>query len=341
VIALAKSRLARWETLLTLLLIGMIVWSSASTPGFSSTFNIGNSLSEMAEKSLMVLPLALIIIAREIDISVASIAGLSGVILGLVLQAHGSLWEGVLLALLTGAACGAFNGFCVTVLGLPSLIVTLGTLALFRGLCYVLIGGTPITDIPSALSNFGNNNVGSTFIPEDFLPFLILAPIFGVVLHRASTGRRIYAMGANPATAEYAGVRTNRIRFWLFTTSGVVCALAGIILVGRTSQAAPDGALGFELDAITIVFLGGVSVLGGKGRMAGVCLALLLVTALRSLLLLRGASGYTQGTAVGVLLIGSLLVSNLVRRGAEALETRRRRFAADPASAPWAPRAPG
>lgn len=339
-IAVLGARLARWETLLAVLFVGLVLVASATTLGFASAFNVGNSLSEMAEKSLMVLPLALIIIAREIDISIASIAGLSGVMLGIVLLHHGALWEAVIVALLTGAACGAFNGFCVTMLGLPSLIVTLGTLALFRGLCYMLIGGTPVTDVPAALIGFGNNNVLGTFIPQDFVPFLILAPIFGVVLHRTATGRRLYALGANPATAVYAGVRANKIRFWLFVTSGVICAVAGIILVGRTTQAAPDGALGFELDAITVVFLGGLSVLGGKGRLTGVCLALLLVTALRSMLLLQGASGYTQGTAVGLLLIVSLLTTNVVRRLSQARAARRLRVTRDMGSRESAPLTP-
>jgi len=335
------SRLARWETLLGVLLVGVLIMASSATQGFSSAFNISNSLSEMAEKSLMVLPLALIIVAREINISIASIAGLSGVVLGIVLLHQGALWEAIAAALLVGAACGAFNGFCVTALGLPSLIVTLGTLALFRGLCYLLIGGTPITDVPTALINFGNNNVQGTFIPQDFVPFLILAPIFGVILHRTATGRRIYAIGANPATATYAGVRANKIRFWLFVASGVVCALAGIILVGRTTQAAPDGALGFELDAITVVFLGGVSFLGGRGSLIGVCLALLLVTALRSVLLLEGAGGYTQGTVVGLLLIVSLLMTNVARRMSQAFASRRLRRARETGSGASAPPAPG
>jgi rhamnose transport system permease protein len=324
---LLRSWIARWETVLLLLLLALVLVGWASAPGFTSEFNVSTSLSEMAEKSLMALPLALIIVAREIDISIASIAGLSGVVVGMVLRGGGGLWIAIAVALLVGAACGAFNGFCVTALRLPSLIVTLGTLALFRGLCYVLIGGTPISTIPDSLIGFGNDTLFGTFIPQDFVPFLILAPLFGVLLHRKATGRRIYAMGANPETAKYSGVRSDQIRFWLFVVSGVVSAIAGVILIGRTSQASPDGALGFELDALTVVFLGGVSMFGGRGRITGVFLAVLLVAALRSYLLLRGASGYTQGTAVGVLLIASLLMTNVVRRTSQALAARRFRTA--------------
>jgi rhamnose transport system permease protein len=317
------SRLARWETFLGLMLIAAVLVSSATTSGFSSAFNFSNALSAMAEKSLMVLPLTLIIVARDIDISIASIAGLSGSVLGIALEHHVSAWEAIALALLTGIACGAFNGFFVTAVGLPSLIVTLGTMALFRGLCYVLLGNNVITSLPAYLTNLGNNNVGSTFLPQDILPFLLLAPVFAIVLHRTATGRRIYAIGASPAAARYSGVRSNRIRFVLFVVSGLVCAIAGVILVGRTSEASPDGALGFELDAITIVFLGGVSMLGGKGRLTGVFLAMLLVAALRSVLLLRGAGGYAQGAAVGVVLIVSLVLTNFAGRISVVLQSRR------------------
>ncbi len=196
-----RAFILRWETLLGVLLIILVIGASLTTPGFASTFNLSNSLSQMAEKSLMMLPLALIIIAGDIDISGESIVGLTGVVAGLVLEHNGPLWLAITAAIVTGTACGAFNGFFVTVLGLPALVVTLGTYALFRGLCYVLVGGTPISTIPTSLINFGNNNVGNTLIPQDFLPFLILAPIFGVVLHRMVIVRRLFAIGANPNAA--------------------------------------------------------------------------------------------------------------------------------------------
>jgi rhamnose transport system permease protein len=273
----------------------------------------------------MILPLALLIIAREIDISVASIAGLSGVCAGIALRDGHSIAIAIALAVTVGLCCGAFNGFCVTVLGMPSLVVTLGTLALFRGLCYVLLGGTPVTDIPTSLIEFGNNNLSGTYLPLDILPFVVLAPLFALTLHRLPTGRRIYAIGGNPATARYSGAHQDRIKFGLFLGSGLVCAIAGVINIGRTSQASPDGMLGYELDAITIVFLGGVSFLGGKGRMSGVIWSLVLLIALRSVLQLHNVSPYAQGTAVGVLLIFSLLLSNLAQAVADKLGARRRR----------------
>lgn len=321
--------ITRWETLLAGCVIVLLSVTDATTPGFSDQFNVSNAVSVMSEKSLMILPLALLIIAREIDISVASTAALSAVCAGIVLRDGHGLALAVCAAVLVGALCGAFNGFCVAVLGLPSLVVTLGTLALFRGLCYVLLGATPVTTIPQSLLTFGNENLSGTYVPLDIVPFLVLAPVFGLVLHRLPTGRRIYALGGNPDTARYAGVRQQRLRFGLFVLSGAVSAIAGIISIGRTSQASPDGLLGYELDAITIVFLGGVSFLGGKGRISGVIWALVLLICLRDGLQLHNVSAYAQGTAVGVLLIGSLLASNLARRASAALARRRRRRRAE------------
>jgi rhamnose transport system permease protein len=318
-----RAWLVRWDTLLGVLVIVVLIWAAVTTPGFTASSNIADSISLMSEKALMVLPLVLLIIAREIDISVASMAGLSACVAGMALRAGLPLAVAVLAALLVGLVCGAFNGFCVTVLGMPSLVVTLGTLALYRGLCYVLLHGNPISTIPTPLLNLGSQNLPGLPIPQDIIPFLVLAPIFALTLHLLPTGRRIYAIGGEPETARYAGVRSNKIRFGLFLVSGLVCSIAGIINIGRTSAASPDGLLGYELDAITVVFLGGVAVLGGKGRMTGVLWALTLLIALRSALQLHNVAAYAQGTAVGLLLIFSLLISNIARRLAAALRTRR------------------
>lgn len=322
-----RSRLASWEWILAILTLLLLVGAITGNATFWTTFNIQNSLSTMAEKSLMVLPLALLIIVREIDISVGSIAGLSAVTAGITLNNGGSVPVAVAVAVLTGVVCGAINGFFVAILGLPALVVTLGTLALFRGLCYVLLGGTPLSTIPPGLISFGNDPIPGTFLPWDILPFIVLAPFFVIALQRMAIGRRIYALGAGPDTAKYSGVNGVRIKFVLFVITGVLCSIAGIINIGKNSSASPDAAFGFELDAITVVFLGGVSSLGGRGRMTGVYWALLLITSLRSILQLVGAGGYTQNTAVGLLLILSLLLTNIVGQVSAAVTVRKAKTA--------------
>lgn len=319
------NRLGRWETILAACVVALIIISAVTTSGFLSAFNIQTSVSNMSDTALMTLPLALLIITREIDISVASIAGLSSSCAGLVLSHHGSPAEAITVALLAGLACGAFNGFCVTVLRLQSLVVTLGTLALFRGLCYVLLGSNVVANVPAALVSFTSASLLGIALPLDILPFLILAPLFAIALHRMPTGRRIYAIGGNPATAQYSGVRLGRIKFGLFVVSGLMSAIAGLINMGLTSQASPDALLGNELVVLTVVFLGGISFLGGKGRISGVVLALVLVISLTSVLQLRNVSSYAQGTAIGILLIFSLLLSNIAREISAKVSNRRKR----------------
>jgi rhamnose transport system permease protein len=326
VLTYLRSRITSWEWLLGAFAMVLVMASSATTLGFSDAYNLESSISRMSAKALFVLPLVFLIIAREIDISVASIAGLSGITYGIVVQAGGPHLVAVAVALITGLACGAINGFFVAVLRLPSLVVTLGSLALFRGLCYVLVGGTPISPLPDELISFANKSVGNTFIPLTIVPFLILAPIVAIILHRTVFGRRVYAIGGNPVTARYAGVRSRSIVFRLFLASGVVASIAGIIQIGITSSAAPDSAVGFELDAITVVFLGGVSFLGGKGKLSGVIWALVVVIAVRSTLQLRNFGAYGQAAIVGLILIFSLLLANLGRRHSAARATRRARL---------------
>jgi rhamnose transport system permease protein len=317
-------KIKSWEFVLVLMVAVVVLLAVALVPGFASPFSVSTGLATFAPAALMALPLALLVIVRDIDISVASVAALSSVVGGLTLQAGQSVPVAITVALVAGAGCGALNGFFVAVLRLPALLVTLGTLALFRGLCYVLLGGTPISPLPDFFSALGNDNIPGLIVPWAIVPFLLLAVVFAVVLHRSTVGRRIYAIGGNPDTAHYSGIHVTRIRFVLFLVSGLVAAVAGLINSGITSQIAPDSALGLELDVITVVFLGGISVLGGKGRITGVVLAAILVLALRKSLQLLNVAGYTQGIAIGGVLIVSLLVTNLSHHVVGSMRRRRK-----------------
>lgn len=332
-----RSKALSWEWLLGGFAVVLFLVATLSTPGFIDAYNLESSISRMSAKALLVLPLVFLIVAREIDISVASVAGLTGIAYGLAVQNGAPHLPAVAVAVLTGALCGAINGFFVAVMQLPSLVVTLGSLALFRGLCYVLVGGTPISPLPPELIEFANGSVGSTFIPLTIVPFLILAPIAAVVLHLTTFGRRVYAIGGNPDAARYAGVRSRRMIFQLFVVSGAVAAIAGVIQVGITSSAPPDGAVGFELDAITIVFLGGVSFLGGRGKISGVVWGLIVVVVVRSMLQLQNFGAYGQAAVVGAILMVSLLLANVAMRVATDRAARRARSTTLPRQGKTAP----
>jgi rhamnose transport system permease protein len=267
--------------------------------------------------------MVLLIIAREIDLSVASILALTSVVLGMLVRADAPLAAAIPLVLASGALAGAFNGALVTRLGLPSLVVTLGTMALFRGIGYILLGAQSVNVLPDALTDFGIDNVAGNFVPWTIVPFVVLAPAFALVLQRTAIGRRIYAVGGNPDAALYSGIKLRQIRFWLFVASGVICAIAGIVFTARLSNARANNAVGFELDVITIALLGGTSVFGGRGRLTGVLWALVLVATVRNALGLSQVGGDAQGTVIGLLLIVSLLVSNSATTLFDRLRLRR------------------
>jgi rhamnose transport system permease protein len=316
-------RLVSWDNFLAALAIAALLYAAFFVPGFVSAFNISQAIAGMSEKALIVLPMVLLIIAREIDLSVASMLALTSVALGLLIRADVPLAAAIPLVLASGALAGAFNGALVTRLGLPSLVVTLGTMALFRGIGYILLGAESVNIFPDALTNFGIDNVGGSFVPWTIMPFVVLAPVFALALQRTAIGRRIYAIGGNPDAALYSGVKLRQIRFWLFVASGIVCAIAGIVFTARLSNARANNAVGFELDIITIALLGGISVFGGRGRLTGVLWALVLVATVRNALGLSQVGGDAQGTVIGLLLIVSLLASNSATRLFDRLRLRR------------------
>ena len=289
-------------------------YAVTTVPNFATAFNISQAIAGVSERALIVLPMVLLIIAREIDLSVASMLALSSVVFGVAIQAGAGISLAILAALLTGLVGGALNGALVTLLGLPSLVVTLGTLALFRGIGYIILGSGSVNEFPDAFTDFGIDTVGGSILPWTIVPFLILAPIFAVLLQKGAIGRRIYAIGGNPDVARYAGVRVGRIRLALFATSGMISALAGVVFTARLANARADNAVGLELDVITIALLGGISVFGGRGHLTGVFFALVLIAALRNILGLLQIGGDAQGTVIGLLLIGSLLLSTVTQR---------------------------
>ena len=306
--------LARWESLLVALLAALVIYGTATSEVFFDVDNFSLITSAAMEKAIMALPMTLIIVAGEIDLSVASILGLSSAVIGVSWNAGFPIWLCVILALGTGAVAGLLNGLLITRLGLPSLVVTLGTLALYRGLASVLLGSDAVSDYPSGFTSFGFENIPGTPAPWSFLIFVTLLAVFLVVLHRSWIGRQIYAIGLNREAARYSAVRVARIKLWLYVTSGTLAALAGVIFTARVSSSRSDNAVGFELDVIAAVLLGGVSIFGGRGTLVGVVLSLAVVATLRNALALNTVSAEIQSISIGALLILSVLGPNLARR---------------------------
>ena len=315
--------ISEWDLFICGVALATLVFGLVAFDNFSSSFNISQMIAGVSERALIVLPMMLLLITRDIDLSVASTLALSSVVMGLMLQAGMPLAPALLLTLVAGAALGAFNGLMVTAVGLPSLVVTLGTMALFRGIGYMLLGTGSINILPDALLDFGFTNVAGLPVPWTIVPFLAILPVFAVVLHRTALGRRIFAIGGSPVVALYSGIAVERLRFSLFVFSGIICAIAGIVYTARLANARADNAFMMELDVVTIAMLGGVSVFGGKGGVVGVVGALFLVALIRNLMGINGVGGDAQSTVVGLLLITALLAGNFVPAIASRLFSRR------------------
>jgi rhamnose transport system permease protein len=317
--------LGRWEALLVGLLVVVAIAGQVISPEFLTADSFTTGSLDLSEIALMALPLTMVIVAAEIDLSVASVLALSSAVMA-YLWNHGQPIETIVpICVLVGALCGAFNGFLVTRLGLPSLAVTIGTLALFRGLAFVVIGDQSVTDFPATWTDRAFGNFAGTFIPNTIVLFALLAAAFAVLLHATPFGRSIFAIGANEEAAYFSGLRVKRVKLILFTLSGAVAALAGVVISLRNSTAAANVGQGFELTVVTAVLLGGVSIFGGRGTIAGVILALLLLGGIqKALLLSESISSYWIQIVTGTLLVGSVLGPNLARRVAEARRRRSR-----------------
>jgi rhamnose transport system permease protein len=320
-----RSLLGRWETLLVGLLILTAFGGQAISPEFLTADSFTTGSLDMSEIALMALPLAMVIVAAEIDLSVASVMALSSALMAWLWN-HGQPVEFIIpICVAAGAVCGAFNGVLVTRFGLPSLAVTIGTLALFRGLAFVIIGDESVTDFPATWTDRAFGNFAGTFVPNTIVLFAVLAIAFAVLLHATPFGRSVFAIGANEEASYFSGLRVKRVKLILFTLCGAIAALAGVVITLRNSTGAANVGQGFELTVVTAVLLGGVSIFGGRGTIAGVILALLLLGGIqKALLLSESISSYWIQIVTGTLLVVSVLGPNLARRVAEARRRRSR-----------------
>ena len=308
-----------WEIILVLLLLVVVGGFGATTEGFLDFYNLSDSTFNYSEKALIALAMALIIIAGDIDISVAATVALTSVMMGLAKNAGAGPMLIVLVGLGSGALCGALNGFLITRFALPSIVVTIGTLSLYRGTALVILGDGAITGYPAALSTLGNGYIGdligmpSLQIPIEFAIFLVAAVVFGVVLHKTVWGRRIYAIGANPVASRFSGIPSDRYRVVLFIVLGTMAGLASVLLTGRIGSTRPNIAMGWELDAITMVILGGVSINGGSGSLPGVILAIFVLGMFTFGLQMENVPGIVMSMILGGLMIVSMIVPILIR----------------------------
>jgi len=301
--------LRSWETLLLILLVVIVGYSAATTPNYLSADSISDMFRLSIEKAIVVIIMAFVIINAEIDLSVASVMALSASLLAYSYEQGAPVVVGIVLALLVGALCGAINGFFIAYLKISSLVVTLAGLIMYRGFARIVLEDRSIGDFPDWFTSIANDGFIGMF-PFTIVIFVVLFAIAYVILQYSTFGRYVYAVGNNLEASEYAGIKVRRVKMQIFIASATISALAGILLAARGDVNA-GVAEGFELDIITIVLLGGVSIFGGRGTMLGVGLGLLVVLSLRNGMRLNSVVGQTQSMVVGLLLILSVLIPNL------------------------------
>jgi rhamnose transport system permease protein len=303
---------ASWDLLVVVLLGAVIVACSALVDGFASARFWGFLLLDVMPVALIALPMTLVIITGEIDLSVASVLGLTSAVTGQLWTVGMPMAAAVPVGIALGALLGAVNGLFVAGFGLPSLAVTIGTLALYRGLAYVVLGDRAVADFPIGWTGKAIEPLPGTTVPWVVLVLGALAAVFGVVLHATPIGRGLYAMGNNAEAATFSGLSVARTKFWLYVVTGAVAALAGVFWTLRYASARADNGSGLELSVVAAVLLGGVSIFGGRGTLLGVMAGVFLLLTLRNALQLADVPADTLTVVTGALLIVSVVAPRVL-----------------------------
>jgi rhamnose transport system permease protein len=311
---------SRWETMLVLLILATVAWSTTLSPHFLTPDNLLRQTRAIVVIGLLALGLTLVVIAAEIDLSGEAILSVCAVTLGLLFEAGISVWVAALMSVVLGAVLGLVNGVLVGILNLPSLAVTLGTLIGYGGLAFVVLEQRPISGFPPSFTQLGMGTVGTTALQYSFLILLAFVVLVGAVLHLSTYGRRLYAIGHNKVAARLSGVPVTKMRVQVFVISGAFAGLGAVMLAARFGSVRADSGEGLILDVVAAVLLGGVSIFGGVGTIGGVFLALLLIGLLRNGMSLANIGGETQSIIIGVLLVAAVLIPLAVKKMTERLE---------------------
>lgn len=297
--------------LAVILLISLLVLAT-QTDRFLTTGNLLNQGRLMAEVGLVALPMTFIIITGGIDLSVGSIMGLCAIVLGVTWQNLGLPLElAIVVTLATGALAGAVNGWFITRVGVPPLIMTLATLALYRGLAEGISQARSVRGYPEWFFRLGQGEVLG--VPTQLWILVVAILVAAVVLARTTFGRSLYAIGHNELAARFSGIPVDRCKLAIYTLSGLMAGLAGYIFVSRVSTTRSDMGTGLELDVIAAVVLGGTSIFGGTGTILGTVLGVILIQLLKNGLALTGVKGDATIVVIGSVLILSILITNWLR----------------------------
>lgn len=301
------------EGVLLLILVASALVLNYFNPNLLTTRNLLSQSRLFAELGLVALPMTFIIITGGIDLSVGSILGLSAILLGVSWQGWGfPLPLAIAFSLLVGVLAGLFNGYLIVRMRVPPLIMTLATLALYRGLAQGISEARSVTGYPAWFVRAVQGTILG--LPVPLWLFLIAAVACAVALHRTTFGRTLYAMGNNMVAARFSGLRVDRVTLMIYALSGLMSAVAAVLFVARVTTTRSDMGTGLELNVITAVVLGGTSIFGGQGTIAGTVIGLLLIQLLKNGLALSGMTSDATIVVIGAMLILAILANNLVQR---------------------------
>ena len=310
-----------WDTAILALLFSVWVLASFTTDNFLSSINVSQIFSNSSEILIMGFAMIFLIITGEIDLSIASILALSSAMLGWSYAAGAPIWLAILIAMAVGTACGFINGFLVTKLGLGSLAVTIGALALYRGIANGILGTETVNEFPEFWTTWGFDTIGTSFIPQTLPIIIIFGIFFALLLHNTAFGRRTLAIGQSPEAARFAGINVVRHKIIVFTFTGFMSGVAGVIYTFRFSTAQADNGIGLELLVISACLLGGVSIFGGIGTMWGLVAGVLLASSVESWLTLQEINAQWRTIVTGILLLISVAAPVMVDKYKRARAT--------------------
>ena len=307
-----KSTFVRWETLLILLFIAVNIMNASISPNYLNASNLFTAISTFLVKGFIAFPMAYILVLGDIDLSVGSTVALSATLLGVAYNGGVPMWAAVLIALACGTLCGLINGILMTQFTeLAPMIVTLGTMTLYRGISEMILGSTSTGGLHNSKWFYDIYYARIGEVPYIFLLFCVLAVVFGFVLHKTTFGRELYAIGSNKTAAAYAGVPVQRDRLICFTLVGLVCGMSSFFYSSWMGTIRSDVATGYELEAISMVVLGGISTAGGKGNFPGTVISIFTIGLLKYGLGLINVYSQTIMMIIGVILIVVVMAPNL------------------------------
>ena len=299
-----KNVVVKYKSLIGLLILCIVI--SLITPRFLSFGNVKNVLTQVSVNAVIAIGMSFVILTGGIDLSVGSILAVSGAVAASIIKSTGNVFLAIIVALAIGSVIGLINGVLVSKGRIQAFIVTLATMTIFRGITYVYTNGTPISGLGQSFSSIGNKTILGLPVPVVFM-----AIVFGIafyILSQTRYGRYVYALGGNEDSARLSGINTDKIKTLVYVISGAAAALSGIIVTSRIGSASPNAGVGFELDAIAAVVVGGTSLSGGEGSVGGTIIGALIIGVLSNGLNLINVSPFYQAIVKGLVILLAVMV---------------------------------